>query len=78
MIVKNESHVIEECLQSVAHLVYYVINDTGSTDDTREKIKAFFDARGIKGEIIDHKFRTSHRVDKKGLKAQLQHCTWCM
>lgn len=59
MIVKDESEHIEECLASIAHLVdTYVICDTGSTDDTGEKIKAFFDARGVAGEIIEHEFRT--------------------
>ena len=59
MIVKNESDVILGCLDSVVkHVDYYVINDTGSTDDTREKIKSFFDAHKIKGEIINHDFRT--------------------
>lgn len=59
MIVKNEGHVIEECLQSIVHLVdYYVINDTGSTDDTKEKIRNFFKKHNIKGEIHDHEFRT--------------------
>lgn len=59
MIVKDEAHVIEDCLLSIVHLVdYYVINDTGSKDDTKERIKAFFDARGIRGEIVTHEFRT--------------------
>jgi FkbM family methyltransferase len=59
MIVKNEAHVIHECLESVVHLVdYYVINDTGSTDNTKQVIREFFDRHNIKGEIIDHEFRT--------------------
>lgn len=59
MIVKNEAHVIKECLQSVLHLIdCYVINDTGSTDGTQQIIKDFFDAKGIPGEVIDHEFRS--------------------
>lgn len=59
MIVKNEGKVISECLEHVAPFIhYYVINDTGSTDDTCETIKAFFDAKNIPGEIIRHDFKT--------------------
>ncbi len=40
MIVRDESHVIERCLRSVLPLVTsWVVCDTGSTDDTKEKIK---------------------------------------
>jgi glycosyltransferase involved in cell wall biosynthesis len=40
MIVKNESAIIERCLASVRdHIDAWVIVDTGSTDDTKEKIK---------------------------------------
>lgn len=43
MIVKNESRIIERCLRSVKpHVSGYHIVDTGSSDDTREKIRAFF------------------------------------
>jgi len=57
MIVKNESHCIEETLECmVPYIDYYVICDTGSTDNTKEIIKKFFDGKGIKGEIYDHKW----------------------
>jgi glycosyltransferase involved in cell wall biosynthesis len=40
MIVKNESKIIERCLRSVIdHIDYWVICDTGSTDDTRAVIQ---------------------------------------
>ena len=52
MIVRNESHIILETLNSVKHcLDYWVICDTGSTDNTIELIQNFFDEEGIKGEI---------------------------
>ena len=39
MIVKNESKVIKRCLDSVKHLIsYWIICDTGSTDNTKEII----------------------------------------
>jgi glycosyltransferase involved in cell wall biosynthesis len=55
MIVKNESSNIEDCLKSVSSFInYYVIADTGSTDNTKEIIKKFFDDKGIPGEVLDH------------------------
>ncbi len=37
MIVKNETHIIKECLDSIHKYVdYWVIVDTGSTDGTQE------------------------------------------
>ncbi|MBI4469948.1 MAG: glycosyl transferase, partial [Acidobacteria bacterium] len=52
MIVKDESKIIEVCLQSLSTVIdYYVIGDTGSTDDTLDKIKSFFSSHGIEGEI---------------------------
>lgn len=40
MIVRNESHVIRNCLDSVKkHIHYWVIVDTGSEDETRELIR---------------------------------------
>jgi glycosyltransferase involved in cell wall biosynthesis len=56
MIVKNESHIILETLESIKdYLDYWVICDTGSTDNTPELIQDFFDKAGIKGEL--------HRVE---------------
>ena len=52
MIVKNESHIIHECLNSIyKHINYWVISDTGSTDGTQEIIKKFFEEKGIPGEL---------------------------
>jgi len=56
MIVKNEAHVIKKTLENICAYIplsYYVISDTGSTDDTKEIIKTFFDSKKIKGEIFD-------------------------
>ena len=58
MIVKNESHIILECLNSVyKYLDYWVICDTGSTDNTKEIIKKFFEEKGIPGELHDHEWK---------------------
>jgi glycosyltransferase involved in cell wall biosynthesis len=52
MIVKNESHIIMECLNSVyKEIDYWVIVDTGSTDNTKEIITNFFKEKNIPGEI---------------------------
>ena len=45
MIVKNESHIIEETLKNICQYVpldYWVISDTGSSDNTKEIIENFF------------------------------------
>ena len=57
MIVKNESKVICRMLETVAPLVdCYCICDTGSTDDTKELITAFFRTKGIPGKLIEEPF----------------------
>ena len=54
MIVKNEEHIIKECLESIyKHIDRYDISDTGSTDKTKEIIKEFFDEKGVHGEVYD-------------------------
>lgn len=57
MIVKNESHIIKECIQSLSKYIdYYVICDTGSEDNTKQIIKEYFDSVNIPGEIHDHQW----------------------
>lgn len=59
MIMKNEAHIILETLESIYKFIdYYVINDTGSTDNSIQIVKDFFDNKKIPGEIIEHEFRT--------------------
>jgi tetratricopeptide (TPR) repeat protein/predicted GH43/DUF377 family glycosyl hydrolase len=70
MIVKNESEIIERCLASVASFIdCYVIVDTGSTDDTKEKIAAFFDARQIPGFIGTAPFENFEQARNAALDA---------
>ena len=53
MIVKNESHVITRCLESLKRLLDYVlIIDTGSTDNTIETIENWLKENNIPGEVI--------------------------
>jgi glycosyltransferase involved in cell wall biosynthesis len=52
MIVKDESHVILESLSCTLPLIdTYCIVDTGSSDDTIEKIKTFYSEKGIEGIV---------------------------
>lgn len=56
MIVKDESHVIVDTLHNLWSYIQfdtYVISDTGSSDNTKALIKAFFDEKGITGTITD-------------------------
>lgn len=58
MIVKDESHIIEETLNSVLkYISYWVISDTGSTDNTKEIIKSFFEKHSIPGYLVEHKWK---------------------
>lgn len=56
MIVKNESHIIGKTLDNLTshfNFSYWVISDTGSTDNTVEIIETFFKTKHIPG-IIHH------------------------
>ena len=60
MIVKNESHIIVNTLKHLLKFIpldYWVISDTGSTDNTRELIKEFFASCNIPGELVEHQWR---------------------
>jgi GR25 family glycosyltransferase involved in LPS biosynthesis len=60
MIVKNEAHVITETLDNLYSFIkfdYYVVSDTGSSDNTKELIAAFFEKHSVPGEIHDHEWR---------------------
>ena len=52
MIVKDESHIIKKTLNNICDnikLDYWVICDTGSTDNTIQIIKNFFEEKKIQG-----------------------------
>lgn len=58
MIVKNESKVILRSLESVKDWIdYWVICDTGSTDNTRELITEFFKKHNIPGDLHEHTWK---------------------
>ena len=57
MIVKNESHIIVDTLNKLINKIkfdFYVICDTGSSDNTINLIVDFFKNQNIKGEIYSH------------------------
>lgn len=57
MIVRNESAIIERCLNSVKEIVDCIsICDTGSTDDTPQIIKKYIQQLGIPGQVHHHKW----------------------
>jgi glycosyltransferase involved in cell wall biosynthesis len=52
MMVRSEGEIIDRCLESVRGLIdHWVICDTGSSDDTRERVRAAL--AGIPGELHD-------------------------
>jgi len=60
MIVKNEAHIIVNTLENILKYVpitYWVISDTGSTDNTIELIKTFFSNKNINGELFEHEWK---------------------
>ena len=60
MIVKNESKVIKDTLENLCGQIkfdYWVISDTGSTDNTKEIIMDFFKLKNIQGELVEHEWR---------------------
>lgn len=70
MIVKDEAGVIERCLTAAApYLDCYVICDTGSTDDTVERIRAFFAERNIPGMIVRTVFENFEQARNTALEA---------
>ncbi len=55
MIVKNESHIIKNTLENLCNKIkfdYWVICDTGSTDNTPQIIMDFFKNKSINGELF--------------------------
>jgi tetratricopeptide (TPR) repeat protein len=58
MIVKNESKIITRLFNSVLPIIdTYCICDTGSTDNTIEIIKNYFDSKGIQGKVVQEPFK---------------------
>ena len=60
MIVKNESHIIKNTLEKLCNKIqfsYWVICDTGSTDNTQQIIRDFFNEKNIPGELHNNEWK---------------------
>ncbi len=58
LIVKNESHVIKRCLDSVRKIIDYVfIVDTGSDDDTINEVQSWLTENNFPGEVISEEWK---------------------
>ena len=69
-IVKDESHVIKRCLDSVANIATsYLICDTGSTDNTPQIITEYMNEKNIPGEVI-HKQWKNYSYNRSYLMEQ--------
>ena len=72
MIVKNESKVIVSTLNNLCNYIefdYWVISDTGSTDNTQGIIQDYFLEKGIPGELVSHEWRDFGYNRSKALEA---------
>lgn len=70
MIVKNESHVIKRCLESVKFFIdYWVIFDTGSTDGTQTLIRE--ELKEIPGELYERPWLNFAHNRNEALQAAL-------
>jgi tetratricopeptide (TPR) repeat protein len=69
MIVKNESKNLTRLFDSIAHIINdYIIIDTGSTDNTKEIIKNYWDNLNIKGQIENIPFKNFGYNRTEGLR----------
>jgi len=80
LIMKNESNVLIRLLNSIYPILdYYVVVDTGSTDESKKIVKDFFDEKGIQGEIHDHpfvNFQDARNFALKKLKGKADYGFW--
>jgi tetratricopeptide (TPR) repeat protein len=81
MIVRNEAHIISESLHSAAaHIDYWVIVDTGSTDNTVATIERRMAEHGIPGELHHRRWQDfgTNRTEALRLAAGHADYTWVL
>lgn len=77
MIVKDESRVIERSLASVRDYIdYWVIVDTGSTDDTKEKIETYLS--DIPGELHERPWKSFRHNRDEALELARDHADYLL
>ena len=70
MIVKNESNIILRALESALPIIdCYSILDTGSTDNTVELIKSYFESKCVPGKIVYEPFKNFEHNRNVALKS---------
>jgi tetratricopeptide (TPR) repeat protein len=70
MIVKDEASIIDRCCEAMARIIdCYLICDTGSCDDTVERIERTFASHGIPGEIVHSTFVDFEQARNEALEA---------
>lgn len=81
MIVKNESKVISRLIETVKDVIdYYIISDTGSTDNTVNQIKKTMKKFGIPGKIFHDQWKNFAHNRQKALTYVYQQpdCKYAM
>ena len=79
MIVKNESKIITRLLDGALPIIdNYCICDTGSTDNTKEIIKDYFNKKDISGVIFDCSFQNFGYNRTEALKAAKNMSTYIL
>lgn len=69
MIVKNESKIIERCLDSVKSIIdSIIISDTGSTDDTISIIENYIEKNKLKGKVYKDEWKNFGHNRSKSIK----------
>ena len=75
MIVKNEASIIVDTLTNILaniRIDYWIIADTGSVDGTQDIIQAFFQQRGIPGELLHHLWKIFGHNRELALQAAIE------
>ena len=79
MIVKNEAHIIREVMTCTLPLIdTYVIVDTGSTDNTIQVIKDFYNEHGIQGHVFERPWKNFGHNRSEAIKLCDGHMDYCM